>query len=151
MTDHPAAPESAHPRLLASVLDELIPARPDADLPAAGQLDLAGAVEAALRTAPMLHAMAVEGLKDLDDAARRRFGRGFPDLNGADKVTLLGEQGFVLPLTLHAYIAYYQHPRVVSALGLEPRPPHPQGYEVEPSDLTLLDPVRARPTLYRRC
>lgn len=148
MTDHAAA-ESVELPLLASVLDELIPARPEVDLPAAGQLDLAGAVEAALRSAPMLYAMVVEGLKDLDAAARSRFGGSFPGLDGAEKVTLLNEQGFVLPLTLQAYIAYYQHPRVVAGLGLEPRPPHPKGYETAPGDLTRLDQVRRRGKLYR--
>ena len=52
-------------------------------------------------------------------------------------------------LVFHSYAAYYQHGSVVSALGLEPRAPFPGGYEVEPDDLTLLDPVRQRPKLYR--
>ena len=64
---------------------------------------------------------------------------------------LLNEQGFVLPLTFHAFIGYYQHPRVVEALGLEARPPHPQGYQVAPNDLTLLDGVRRGPKRYREC
>ena len=136
-------------RLLASVLDEIIPARPAADLPGAGQLDLAEPLDEALFAAPLLRAMIVDGLSEIDAAARNRFGRGFPELAGPEKVALLHEQGFVMPLTLHAYIAYYQHPRVVAALGLEARPPHPQGYETTAGDLTLLDPVRARPKLYR--
>jgi hypothetical protein len=48
-------------------------------------------------------------------------------------------------------VAYYQAPRVVEALGLEARPPHPKGYEVELGDLTLLDEVRRRGKLYRDC
>ena len=52
-------------------------------------------------------------------------------------------------LTFVAYVGYYQHPRVVAALGLEHRPPHPKGHEMEASDLTLLDPVRRRGKLYR--
>jgi hypothetical protein len=48
------------------------------------------------------------------------------------------------------YSAYYQHPRVLSGLGLEPRPPHPKGYALEQPDLdALLAPVRARAKLYR--
>ena len=39
--------------------------------------------------------------------------------------------------------------RVVAALGLEPRPPHPKGYEMGTDDLTLLDPVRRRGPRYR--
>jgi hypothetical protein len=40
---------------------------------------------------------------------------------------------------------------VLTALGLEARPPHPAGYAIEPNDLSLLDPVRRRAELYRRC
>ncbi len=44
---------------------------------------------------------------------------------------------------------YYRDDRVMRALGLEPRPPFPKGFEVEQGDWSLLDPVRARPKLYR--
>ncbi|MCB1646977.1 MAG: hypothetical protein KDI36_16070 [Pseudomonadales bacterium] len=44
---------------------------------------------------------------------------------------------------------YYQDDRVMVALGLEPRPPHPGGYKAPETDWTLLEPVRARPPLYR--
>jgi hypothetical protein len=63
---------------------------------------------------------------------------------------LLQQQAFVLPLTMQAYVAYYQDPRVLGVLGLAARAPHPQGHEMEENDLTLLDDVRRRPPLYRR-
>ena len=44
---------------------------------------------------------------------------------------------------------YYRDDRVVRSLGMEPRPPFPKGFEVEQGVWSLLDPVRARPTLYR--
>ena len=135
--------------LLACVLDEILPPRPSAQLPGAEQLGLADAVATAVARTPPLHAMIVHGLMDLDAAAHTRHGQGFATLAGPDRVALLHEQGFVLPLSLYAYIAYYEHPQVVAALGLEPRPPHPKGYELEPGELALLDPVRARPPLYR--
>ena len=51
---------------------------------------------------------------------------------------------FFLPAFLFlVYSTYYQHPRVVEALGLEARAPHPKGHVVEETDWTLLDPVRA--------
>jgi hypothetical protein len=59
------------------------------------------------------------------------------------------DEGFVQSLTFPLYIAYYQHPRVLEALGREARPPHPEGYEIEPFDPSLLEPVRRRPKLYR--
>lgn len=45
--------------------------------------------------------------------------------------------------------AYYRDPRVLSSLGLEPRPPFPKGFEVEHVGLSLLDPVRARGSIWR--
>ncbi len=33
--------------------------------------------------------------------------------------------------------------------GMEPRPPYPQGFEVEDGDWSLLEPVRARGKIYR--
>ena len=44
---------------------------------------------------------------------------------------------------------YYRDDRVMRSLGMEPRPPFPKGFEVEEGDWSLLDPVRARPKLYR--
>jgi hypothetical protein len=44
---------------------------------------------------------------------------------------------------------YYRDDKVMRSLGLEPRPPFPKGFEVEQGDWSLLDPVRARPKLYR--
>ena len=44
---------------------------------------------------------------------------------------------------------YYRDDRVMHALGMEPRPPFPKGHVVEQGDWSLLDPVRARPKLWR--
>jgi hypothetical protein len=39
--------------------------------------------------------------------------------------------------------------RVMRSLGMEPRPPFPEGFEMGQGDWSLLDPVRARAKLYR--
>jgi hypothetical protein len=44
---------------------------------------------------------------------------------------------------------YYRDDRVVRSLGLEPRPPFPKGHVLEQGDWSLLDPVRARPKMWR--
>jgi hypothetical protein len=44
---------------------------------------------------------------------------------------------------------YYRDDRVMRSLGMEPRPPFPKGFEVEQGDWSLLDPVRARPRIWR--
>ncbi len=95
--------------------------------------------------------MIAQGVSDLDEQARSSKAAPFTALSRADKLELMNQQAFILPLTLHVYTGYYQHPRVVEALGLEARPPHPKGYEMQPNDLSLLDAVRRRPRLYREC
>ena len=45
--------------------------------------------------------------------------------------------------------SYYRDPRVLESLGTPPRPPFPEGYEIQQGDWSLLDPVRARGPIYR--
>jgi len=45
---------------------------------------------------------------------------------------------------------YYRDDRVLRSLGLELRPPFPKGYTLEQGDWSLLDPVKARPSMWRR-
>ncbi|MGD9883404.1 MAG: hypothetical protein AB7F22_29520 [Reyranella sp.] len=47
-------------------------------------------------------------------------------------------------------LCYYRDDRVMQSLGQEPRPPFPKGHVVEQGDWSLLDPVRARPPIWRR-
>ena len=45
---------------------------------------------------------------------------------------------------------YYRDDRVLRSLGLELRPPFPQGYVLEQGDWSLLDPVKKRPPFWRK-
>ena len=137
-------------RTLSALLDEIIPGSADCALPGAGELGLAAYVEQVLDGAPGLRPLIARGLAQADERARGDFA----SLPPADRRGVLGElesalPGFLPSLVFHTYVAYYQDPRVRRALGLEARPPHPLGYEMEPNDLSLLDPVQARPKLYR--
>jgi hypothetical protein len=38
----------------------------------------------------------------------------------------------------------------MQSLGMEARPPFPQGYEVPEGDWSMLDPVRARGSIYKK-
>ena len=134
---------------LASVLDEILPPRPDRRLPGAGGLGLAAYVESAVRALPDQRAFVALGLAELEETAQKRLGAPFARLSAEEKRGLLDGQGFVGLVMFHGYVGYYQDERVVAALGLEPRPPHPKGYEMPPNDLTLLDPVRRRGKIYR--
>ena len=143
-------------RALAGVLDEIIPPSADGRLPGAGELGLVGYIEQTLERSPDLLPAIAQGLSVLAELAGRRDARGFPALSEAARLEVLNElataePAFLPGLIFHAYVGYYLNDRVVEALGLEPRPPYPKGYAMEASDLTLLDEVRQRPELYRRC
>lgn len=137
---------------LSAVLDAVIPRSTDGRLPGAGELGLARAIEQQLGA---MCAFTARGLDALDALARDRGAAGFAALAPAERAAVLGahaaaDPGFLPGLVFQIYSAYYQHPRVLEALGLEPRPPHPKGYALEQPDLeALLAPVRARAKLYR--
>jgi hypothetical protein len=141
-------------RTLATVLDEIVPPSGDGVLPGAGALGVGAHIAQAIERTPELEFTIAPGLAAADELAAERDGRRFAELARERKLAVLRaldatQPAFLPTLTFHAYIGYYQHPRVIAALGLEPRPPHPAGYVMEPNDLTLLDSVRRRPKLYR--
>jgi hypothetical protein len=141
-------------RALTSVLDEIIPPSEDGRLPGAGALGLVSAIEDAVRKSPDLEPAIVQGLTALQEIAAAAGVSEFGALDREQRVTALNQiattqPAFLPGLIFHAYCAYYQSGEVMLGLGLEARPPHPLGYSVAPSDPSLLDPVRARPKLYR--
>lgn len=138
-------------RALACVLDAIVPPSADGRMPGAGAVGVGPHVERVLRTLPDLHAMVVEGLRELETHARRQHDRSFVEIGEAERAALVAMQGFSYALVPHAYVGYYQRDRVLEAIGMEPRPPHPEGYAIAPSDLSLLDQVRARGPRYRDC
>ena len=143
------APLSSDERsLLASVLDELVPPSGDGRLPGAGELGLAAHVDEATR-GPGLRAALVEALAQL--AAQGFAGLAPPEKRARLEALARQAPAVFDAILLSTYGGYYHQPRVVEALGLPPRPPFPQGYAVAPTDFALLDPVRRRPPLYRKC
>lgn len=142
-------------RTLTCVLDQIVPPSADGRLPGAGQLGLAAAIEQGVRERPELEPGLLEGLAALEACARARSADGFVDVAAAERRALLDQAasqvpGFLLPLVFQTLVAYYAHPAVLEALGHEPRPPYPKGYDVPPTDFSILDPVRERDPIYRR-
>jgi hypothetical protein len=135
--------------ILTSVLDALIPPSGDGRLPGAGELGLAAEIERRMGESPALRPAVVQGLAAVERIAAERGGAGFgalpPDARRAvlDEAAT-AEPAFLPGLLFQTYLAYYQEGRVLEGLGLEPRPPFPGGYEMEPLDETLLSAVRRR-------
>jgi len=139
---------------LAALLDELVPPRPDGRLPGAGALGLAAELLRALRERPALRPVVAPGIAALDAIVRGRGATCLGELAPAERRAALAELSAQAPaclptLAFVAFIAYYQDPRVLVALGREPRPPFPEGYELPPFDETLLASVRRRAPFYR--
>jgi hypothetical protein len=79
-------------------------------------------------------------LTDLDPAKREAVAKEFRSSGGAAAATL----------TRVVLQCYYRDDRVLRSLGLELRPPFPLGYPLEQGDWSLLDPVKVRPSMWRR-
>ena len=130
--------------LLDAILDTLIPPSEDGRMPGAGSLGLSEAVLAQTAAEREVVEAGFEaarqgGFVGLDLPARTAFLR---ELEGT-------QPAFVSTLYVPACTAYYQHPKVWVGLGLEPRPPHPKGYDLEAGNLEGLERVRSRGKLYR--
>jgi Gluconate 2-dehydrogenase subunit 3 len=143
-------------RALAPVLDGFIPRSTDGVLPGAGELGIAGDLDETLQRTPEMHAMVVAALAALDRLAERRGAARFTALSAeqqAEALTELSctEHAFPPMLMLYTFGCYYKHPRVLGHYGLEAGAPHPKGYEVAPTDLALLEPVKQRGAIYRSC
>ena len=89
----------------------------------------------------LAHLAAIGGcaFADLDPEQRGKVAAAFREVGGAPLAALVRV----------VLLCYYRDDRVMRSLGQEARPPFPKGHVVEQGDWSLLDPVRARPPMYR--
>ncbi len=144
--DNPLTP--AQEADLAAIAGFIIPASDEFDVPGADDPAIQADMLATLgRDAPLvrealdvLARLAGAPLGDLDPARREAVALALRAAGGSA----------VAALTRVVLQCYYRDDRVVRSLGLEPRPPYPQGHVLPDGDWSLLDPVRARPPSWRR-
>jgi hypothetical protein len=91
------------------------------------------------RALAQLATLAGGAFADLGEARRSEVAAAFREAGGAPLAALVRV----------VLLCYYRDDRVMRSLGQEPRPPFPGGHVVEQGDWSLLDPVRARPRMYR--
>jgi len=126
----------------------MIPESPAYNVPgaddAAIQADIVATMgrdtEMVRRALDHLGRLAGQPLAALDHAERDAVAQEFRASGGAPAATLVR---VVLQ-------CYYRDDRVLRSLNLELRPPFPKGYSLEQGDWSLLDPVRARPSMWRK-
>ncbi len=134
-------------RSLRCLAEMMIPASAEYDVPSAGDdaifADILQSLGCdALHAKNVLQTLDAIGggpFADLDAGRREAVAAGLCDTGGEALTSL----------TRIILQCYYRDDRVMRSLGMEPRPPFPKGFEVEQGDWSLLDPVRARPKLYR--
>lgn len=143
--------------ILRLVLDEIIPARTDPNIPGAGSLGAGALVQQVAAATPELATLLTQGLTTVDDIARQKGFDGFAALAQERRVDVLREVEktqpvFIQTLLTFACLGYYTAEPVLVAIKGDARPPHPQGFNLEHEDPSpLLDRVRARGRLYREC
>lgn len=142
---------AAQRETLDAVLDCIVPPNADRGLPGASEVGvLAHLTERAAHALPLVR----QELDELDRLSRERHALPFAVLDGIRKQLLVDdvrarEPAFMSRLALETVSCYYQHDFVLEALGIETRPPYPEGYQVLRGDLGLLEPVRRLGRLYR--
>jgi len=139
--------------LLREVLDEIIPPSDDGSFPGAGELGVGERIEETFAQQPEFGRVIEQGLGSIRRLAERSSPSGFAGLARSERAALLreveaAEPAFFGALVMSTYFGYYTDRRITDRLGVR-NPPQPDGYDLEPGDLSLLDPVRARPKLWR--
>jgi len=133
---------------LRAIAGIMIPSSPEFGVPGADDSTIQADILATLgRDAVLVR----EALEELARLAGARLADLDPDRREAVAMELRAKGGpAVSTLTRVVLQCYYRDDRVVRSLGLEPRPPYPQGHVLEDGDWSLLDPVRARAPFWRR-
>lgn len=132
-----------------ALLNLMIPPSASRELPGAGTLGLEAAVAAGLQNDPMLGLMVEAGAQAVREAALAQHPKGLPGMAPQAAIDLLKSQlashpFLIVGMSRHLFPAYYQHPQVLKGIGEPPRPPFPEGFEVEPTDPKLLEILMAR-------
>ena len=156
MTDnHPWSEDQG--RLLTGLLDEIVPASADGQVPAAGALGIADFLVSKASADPALAVSLREVLSHAAALAEAR-GANFDDLDAAGRMAVVEalEQEAADAFTAllwHTYMGYYSRADIRPHFGLSDRPTQPEGYELpedDPDELAdMLAPVRARGRCYR--
>ena len=152
MTDQTESPFSEDERcILTALAAMIIPASAEYSVPGA---DDPAIVDNILEDASRRPEQLSSALAALETVAQEQQGNAFADLSDEQRQTVTaayrdahaGHANLVANLTVQGY---YRDDRVMQSIGLDPRPPHPLGYEVEQGDWSLLDPVREKEAFYR--
>ena len=148
-SDNPFSKEETE--TLATLVGMMIPASTKYDVPGADDDTILTEI---ISTARQNSETIVEGLKALEAEAQREHNAPFPGLTHDVRMSIVEQfqetsQRLMANITAITVQCYYRDPRVMESLGMEARPPYPEGFELEQGDWSLLDPVRDRGKIWR--
>lgn len=138
-------------RTLAALAAMMIPPSVTHGIPGADDESILNEILATARQ----HAELLEaGLGRLESSAQAEHGTPFTELVTETRRALVEADRVDEPMFYRVLVSitvqcYYRDPRVMESLGMEARPPFPEGYEVPEGDWSLLDPVRDRGRIWR--
>jgi hypothetical protein len=133
-----------------ALFDLVIPPSASGDLPGAGALGLSPDVATALRADPLLGPLIEAGVQAVREAALSQRPDGLPGMAPEAGTKVVESQLasshplLIMGLARYLYPAYYQHPKVLEGIGEAPRPPFPEGFDVEATDAGLFEKLQAR-------
>ena len=148
-TDNPFSDDER--RTLLALVGAVIPASEGHALPGADDADIAADIFA---TARPFHATVANALRHIESVATQRYDAAYTDLDLATRAKLANDLsssrfagvGTLVTITVQCY---YRDDRVMRSLGMEPRSPYPDGFEIPQGDWSLLEPVRRRGKIYK--
>ena len=136
-------------KILNDILNFFIPPSEDGNLPGAAEVGFLIYIQNENRIQSIQ-----EGLNKISIESKTKYGCDFSKLSKFRKMDLIEELRrkylfFFNQLTTLVIQCYYQHDTVLEQIGLEPRAPFPEGFQIRKGDLVLLEPVYLRGKLYR--
>jgi hypothetical protein len=132
-----------------ALLNLVIPPNASESLPGAGALGLSLAVAAALQADPLLGPMVEAGAQAVREEALTQHPEGLPGMTPEAGTRLVeahlsAHPFLMMGLSRYLFPAYYQIPQVLRGIGEVPRPPFPEGFDVEATDTRLFEKLQAR-------
>ena len=132
--------------LMCAVLNRIIPA--SGDFPGAGDSVVIDYIDDVVGRSPELKRIFSDGLVQIQRGSQSDYQADFIAIRDEDKDVLLRKiefenPGFFQQLIKYTYIAYYSDRNIIRLLGLEVRPPQPEGYHLDQmSDSSILEKVK---------
>ena len=139
-------------RIFLALVDMIIPPSDELNIPGASDTAIFNCI---IKNSAKNHQQILESLSALETLAQEKEKAGFADLlvDQRERIVKIFRKTYPTQANMFENLTsqcYYQDDRIMISLGMEPRPPYPEGFTVEQGDWSLLEPVRKREKFYRK-